>query len=98
VSAQRLEKARELRAERERRKDYCELVECLQLGDKIGILMSEPGELAMLDIPTASAAKRVSKQIESLRNSLAHAQAIGDQDWPQIVRLARRAHQLVQGL
>jgi hypothetical protein len=97
VSPQRLEKARELCAERQRRKDYCELVECLQLGDKIGILMSEPAELAILDIPTASAAKRVSRQIESLRNSLAHAQAIGDQDWPQIVRLARRAQQLVQG-
>jgi hypothetical protein len=97
VSAQRLERAQELRAERERRKDYCELVECLQLGDKIGILMSEPAELAILEIPTASAAKRVSKQIESLRNSLAHAQAFMDQDWPQIVRLARRAQQVLQG-
>jgi hypothetical protein len=67
------------------------------LGDKIGILMSEPAELAILDIPTASAAKRVSRQIESLRNSLAHAQGFVDQDWPQIVRLARRAQQLLQG-
>jgi hypothetical protein len=97
VSAQRLEKARQLRAERERRKDYCELVECLQLSDKIDILMSEPAELAILGIPTANAAKRVSKQIESLRNSLAHAQGFVDQDWSQVVRLARRAQQLLQG-
>lgn len=97
VSAQRLEKARQLRAERERRKDSCELVECLQLSDKMDILMSEPAELAILGIPTANAAKRVSKQIESLRNSLAHAQSFVDQDWSQIVRLARRALQLLQG-
>jgi HD domain len=97
VSAQRLEKATQLRAERHRRKDYCELVECLQLGDKIDILISEPAGLAILGIPTANAAKRVSKQIESLRNSLAHAQGFVDQDWSQIVRLARRVQDIFQG-
>jgi hypothetical protein len=53
--------------------------------------------LAILGIPTASAAKRVNKQMESLRNCLAHAQGFADQDWPQIVRLARRARQLLRG-
>jgi len=98
LSPQRLEKARQLRGERERRKDYCELVECLQLSDKIDILMTEPTEMTILGVPTTSAAKRLIKQLESLRNSLAHAQAFVDQDWPQIVRLARRAQQLLQGV
>jgi HD domain len=96
LSAQRLEKARELRAERERRKENCRLLECLQLGDKIEILMSEPALLAILSIPTASAARRAGKNIESLRNSLAHSQAFVNQDWPQVVRLARRVQHMFQ--
>ncbi|HET6205884.1 MAG TPA: HD domain-containing protein [Terracidiphilus sp.] len=96
LSAQRLGKARELRAERERRKEKCQLLECLQLGDKIDILISEPALLANLGIPTASAARRAGKNIESLRNSLAHSQAFVNQDWPQVVRLARRVQLMFQ--
>ena len=95
LSAQRLEKARQLRAERERRKERCHLLECLQLGDKIDILMSEPELLARLDIPTPSAARRAARSIESLRNSLAHSQAFVKRDWPQVVRLARRVHHVL---
>jgi hypothetical protein len=97
ISEPRLEKATQLRGERERRKDYCELVDCLQMADKIDILTSEPEELAILGIGSGSAAKRVGKQIESLRNRLAHAQGFVEQDWPQIVRLARRVQDIFQG-
>ena len=96
LSAQRLEKARELRAERERRKENCQLLECLQLGDKIDILISEPALLEILGISTASAARRAGKNIESLRNSLAHSQAFVNQDWPQVVRLARRVQHMLR--
>jgi hypothetical protein len=97
LSAQRLEKARQLQAERERRRDTSQLLECLQLSDKIEILMSEPAALALLGIPTASAAKRAGKSIESLRNKVAHAQGFVEQDWAQIVRLARRVQHVFQG-
>ena len=96
LSQQRIEKARQLFAERERRGEKSQLIDCLQLADKIEILMSDPSELATLGIPTPSAARRAGKQIESLRNSLAHAQSFVHQDWPQIVRLARRIHKLVE--
>jgi hypothetical protein len=90
VSPARLEKARALLEERLRRKEACGLLDCLQLGDKLEMLMSDPSELAGLGIPTVNAARRLSTQIERLRNSLAHSQAFVDQDWPQVVRLARR--------
>jgi HD domain len=96
LSQQRLEKARQLRAERERQKENCELLDCLQLSDKMEILISDPEELARLGIRTPSAAKRASRQIESLRNSLAHAQGLVDHDWPQIVRLARHMEQTLR--
>ena len=96
MSQQRIEKATQLFAERERRKEKCQLIDCLQLADKIEILMSDSSELAALGIPTLGAARRAGKQIESLRNSLAHAQSFVHEDWPQIVRLARRIHKMVE--
>jgi hypothetical protein len=96
VSIDRVEKARRLLAERERRKENCGLLDCLQLGDKIRVLISDPEERALLGIPSASAANRASKQIENLRNSLAHAQRLVDRDWPQIVRLARHIEQILR--
>ena len=98
LSPQRIDKARQLLAERERRKEKCELIDCLQLADKIEILLSDASELGALGVVTPSAARRVGKQFESLRNSLAHAQRFVEQDWPQIVRLARRVHQLAEEL
>jgi hypothetical protein len=90
----RIAKARELRTIRERHKEKCQLLDCLHLSDKLEILMSDPKELEALGIPSASAARRVSEQIESLRNSLAHARDFVEKDWPQVVRLARRIQQI----
>jgi hypothetical protein len=98
LSQQRMDKARQLLAERERRKEKCHLIDCLQLADKIDILIVDPSELAAIGFPSQSLARRVGKQIESLRNSLAHAQSFVEQDWPQIVRLARRIHKMSQEL
>ena len=41
--------------------------------------------------------EKVIKDIEALRNNLAHGQAVTSHDWPQIVRLARRIQQLYGG-
>lgn len=94
----RVEKARQLLAERLRRKEKCELIDCLQLSDKLDLLVSDAAGLEALGFSSIGAAKRASKQVESLRNSLAHSQDFVHQDWPQVVRLARRIGQLVQGL
>jgi hypothetical protein len=95
LTAERVEKARELYAERMRRNQKCQLIDCIQFSDKMQILASDPSELAAFDIPTSSAARRVIKQIEGLRNSLAHSQGFVEQDWPQVVMLARRIHHIV---
>jgi hypothetical protein len=36
----------------------------------------------------------VIKDLENLRNNVAHGQEIASRDWPRIVRLARRMQQL----
>ena len=90
VSQGRLEKARQIQAERQRRNQYCELIDCLQLSDKGQILMESESAMKRLGFETRGAAKRAVKELESLRNHLAHAQDIVSHDWAQIARLSQR--------
>jgi len=90
LTPRRLAAADEVRTERLRRDQPCQLIDCLQLADKGEILLQNPSQLAAFGFETRGAAKRVMKDIQSLRNNLAHAQDIVVHDWPQIVRLARR--------
>ncbi len=97
LSAGRLEKARELKAERERRGYYPDLVDCLQLSDKLQILLNEPRFVENTGFGSAGAARRAVKELGSLRDALAHGQDIVQREWPPIVRLARRIQQLYSG-
>ncbi len=93
LSPGRLDKARQLRAERERRGQPADLLDCLQLSDKAQVVLSDEGLIEAYGFETRGAAKRVVKDLESLRNNLAHGQDIVTHDWPQIARLARRIEQ-----
>lgn len=97
ISAGRLEKARQLQAERERRGLPADLLDCLQFSDKLQLAIQVPGFTERLGFGSASAAKKVVKDLESLRNNLAHGQDVAGHDWPQIARLARRVQQLYGG-
>jgi len=90
LSAGRLNKAQALLEERRRRGQHVDLADCLQLSDKAQVLMEDDGQRESFGLRTKGAAKRVIKDLESLRNNLAHAQDIVTHDWPQIARLAQR--------
>ena len=90
LSRSRLDKAQELLEERRRRGQQPDLVDCLQLADKATVLMQDAAQLAAYGFETKGAAQRVIKDMESLRNHLAHAQDIITHDWAQIARLAQR--------
>jgi hypothetical protein len=90
MTPSRLAKAQALRAERERLGQQVELIDCLQLGDKARIVVSEPSLLDQFGFESRGAAKQVVKEFESLRNHLAHAQDIVSHHWAQIARIARR--------
>ena len=70
------------------------MLDCLQYGDKVRVLLDDPAGMALFGFETKGTAKRISKDMESLRNSLAHAQDIVAHDWPQIVRLASRVAEI----
>jgi hypothetical protein len=52
--------------------------------------MEDASQPSVVGFPSKSAAKRVLKDLESLRNNLAHAQDVVTHDWAQIARIARR--------
>ena len=89
LSTGRLDKAQTLLEERRRRGHQPDLADCLQLSDKAQVLMEDEEQRLAFGLRTKGAAKRVIKDLESLRNNLAHAQDIVTYDWPQIARLAR---------
>ncbi|MDH3948376.1 MAG: HD domain-containing protein [Gammaproteobacteria bacterium] len=90
LTEKRLAKAVELQEERLRRNQHCDLIDCLQLSDKGQIVIQNPEFLELLDIGSKSVAKRLARELESLRNNLAHSQDIVTHDWGQIVRLSYR--------
>ena len=89
LTASRLAKAEELLSERQRRKMPGGLLECLQFSDKLQILCHIENFLDNWGFASHSAAKKVFKDLEALRNNLAHGQEISGADWPTIARLAR---------
>jgi hypothetical protein len=91
----RLSKAKELYEERRRRKQHCDLLDCLQFSDKARVIIEDPVELKNLGFKSKRIAKQVSKELESLRNNLAHSQDIVTHDWPQIARMAKRFEKII---
>ena len=91
----RLEKAKALQQARAQLGRPVPLLDCLQLSDKIRI------GLALDDVPrpllrgaSKAESQRLARDLEDLRNSLAHAQDIVTHDWAQIARLAKRLDEL----
>lgn len=90
----RLEKARELQQERDRRQRPGRLIDCLQFGDKARLVLEHPHAVAALGLESKRAGKQLVKALESLRNHLVHAQDIVSHDWVQIIHITQRMARL----
>jgi hypothetical protein len=90
LSPGRLDKARELQEERARRVQQADLLDCLQLADKGAILIQDPDVLSDWGFRSKQSAKTALQDLQSLRNHLAHSQAIVEHHWHQIAGLSRR--------
>lgn len=94
----RLEKARVLQQSRATMGRAVPLLDCLQLSDKIRILLSfDNGPAPLMRGQSKAESQRLARDLEDLRNSLAHAQDIVTHDWVQIARLAKRLEELAAG-
>ena len=97
ITPERLEKARAMQTERQRRNQHCALIDCLQMSDKARIAIEHPRLLESFGFDSKRTAKRVVKSLESLRNNLSHAQDIVTHDWAQIARMAQRMQEYSRG-
>jgi hypothetical protein len=67
-----------------------DLLDCLQFSDKIQILLKNSEFFREAGFPSLASAKKAAKELELLRNNLAHGQEISKHDWAAIVRLTER--------
>jgi hypothetical protein len=95
VSHGRIEKAVSLHQERQRRNQQSSLIDCLQFSDKAQILMEKPEVRDLFGFESKRIASEAIKQLESLRNNLAHAQDVVTHDWAAIARIASRIEEAV---
>ena len=94
ISSGRLAKAEEMLEERRRRDPQASLLTCLQISDKMQILVENEAVRKSLGFPSKKLALKVCREFESLRNNLAHAQGISTHDFTQIARIAQRIESL----
>jgi hypothetical protein len=76
ISENRLEKARAIKDERARRGRLMSTVDALQFGDIGWLAVRYDGWYEYFGVESKKQAKKLVKQLESLRNALAHSQDI----------------------
>lgn len=89
LKKKRLEAVRRLHHERQARNEAIGFSDCLQLCDKRELVLKCPQAREYLGFKTKRAGDLMLKEVEYLRNKLAHAQdIISGSSWPQVIRLA----------
>jgi len=96
ISPGRLEKARALQQERVLRGMQAELLSCLQFSDKLELLSRNPETLKNLGQPSRKAALQAIKELENLRNNLAHSQSIITPEWQRIAIFSSNMHCILE--
>ena len=97
LSAGRLKKAEDLLAERRRRNQDLELFDCLQFSDKGQIIARSQRLRSLTRYESRTRLDEAVKNLERLRNHLAHAQDIITLDWQTILELSTGLDVLLEG-
>ena len=98
LSAQRLTKAKALQEERQRRGQNVDLIDCLQYGDKGWIISYDQEFRQALGTESRKEMRRAVKEMETIRNNLAHTQEIIPTGWPRIIIACSRWEQNLENL
>ena len=96
LSEGRRRKAQHLLQERKRRNQVTALLDCLQLSDKAQILLRNQQMVQEMGFDTRKEGLHMFKQLETLRNHLAHSQDIISIGWGMIVEIALRTERLFE--
>ena len=85
LSEKRLDIAKKLQEERNRRGQQVELLDCLQFGDKGWIITYDEKLREKLGHTSRKETRNAIKEFETLRNNLAHTQEIIPSGWQRII-------------
>ncbi len=96
ISKERLDKARQLLEDRQRRNEAIDLADCLQFADKRTIILKTAELHSAIGFTSSNTAESILEELEQLRNELAHAQDIITGRWPGLVDLAKKAEQILE--
>ena len=96
ITPARLEAARQLHQERTRRNEHLDLADCLQFGDKGLILFKDESIRLEMGFESRTRAKEVVRNLQKLRNNLAHSQDIVAGNLETIVTLARSMDRVLE--
>jgi len=97
LSEARVQKAEELLAERTRRNQNLDVLDCLQFSDKGQIVARNEEVRRLTQFESRRQVEQAVKQLERLRNNLAHAQDIIATDWDTIVLLSENLDNVLLG-
>jgi hypothetical protein len=96
INENRLEEAEKLLKERKQKNIEIDLADCLQFCDKRDIVLANADLRRAVGFDSRSKGKVLLKNLEDLRNVLAHAQDIITGRWPGIVDLASSAEDFLR--
>ena len=88
LSPERIARARTLKAERERRGEHVGTMACLQFGDLGQMGVRSAWWQRWLSLGSNRQAKELAKQLEGLRNDLAHGQDVIERHWDTVVAMS----------
>jgi len=95
LSDMRIKNARMIHEGRRNRNVQIQLSDCLQFCDKRTIVLKSPEILLALESESKKGTEKLLKDLEDLRDHLAHAQDIVSGRWPELANLAKQAEKLL---
>ena len=96
LSNRRVEKAIALQADRRCRSQDPRLLDCLQFSDEAQIIVRDTELRQQIGFVSRRRGEEVIKNLEKLRNNLAHAQDIVSLDWETIVGFSENLETVIQ--
>ncbi len=91
LSDGRVEKAEQICDKRHADKTHIDLADCLQFCDKRDIVLKTPALFQSLSLEAFPDPSTLFKELQDLRDDLAHAQSVVLGRWPRLVELSRAA-------
>ena len=93
---ERLAMAENILTQRKEQNIEIDLADCLQLADKIVLVLENEQVMKALGIESKSQGNKLLGKLERLRNDLAHSQDFVSSRWPELVDLMKRAENFIE--